>query len=659
MMLFVVSFTSNAMAAIVSCNPGTYWSGSYCATCTSQYYCEGFSNVNNPKRNYGRVRCPTGYRSGGMGLSVIDQCVLQTSAGRYIATAYSTSQTSCTAGYYCPAALVNYGSTGSRLPCTGATYSGSGASSCTNCPSGYTDNLEDGKTSSSECQIQTDAGTYLAYAYYTIINTCDSGYYCPAALINYGSTGNRIACPAGYTSGGTGLSAIDQCKIQTAGGTYIATPNVTYVTTCTAGYYCPSALVSYGSTGSILPCTGATYSGSGAASCTSCPSIYNANLTNNKTSSSQCQVQTTGGTYIATANASTLTMCTAGYYCPDTLINYGGTGTRNSCPAGYTSGGTGLSTLNQCALQTTAGRYIATANSTTQVICTAGYYCPAALIGYGNIGSIIQCTGATYSATGASICTNCPTDYTANTIAGKTDDSQCQIQTIDGTYISTAGSSTLTTCTAGYYCPSTLINYGVTGGAIECLAGTYSRGGNSTCTACTIGSYNTNNGENSCIACQDGTTTSTTGKTSCDAICSNNNNYDSSWANATWLSGSNTVNNLCSISGCFGGYYVAVDACDAVGTTYWSADGLITRTACDAGLTTIGFGAGADEAGDCGKVFNIGSNQVHLRSQKKTTPALYIQLNGSTYYGNMDTGQKGSIRANYNGIDYSIYDDSI
>lgn len=714
--LFVVAFTNSAYAARITCAAGTYWNGSACTTCSDQYYCTGFTR-NNPVVNYGRTLCPTGYRVGGTGLTARNQCKLQTTAGSYIATANSSTQSSCSYGYYCPAALVNYGSTGSRISCpsgytdgdmgassqdqcimwtydgeyvanaydttattcpagsycvseyinygntgsiqicTGATYSGSGAYACTACPTGYTANTTDGKTAASQCQIQTTDGNYIATANSATQTTCSAGYYCPAALINYGSTGTRTACPAGYTSGGTGISAQDQCKIQTAGGTYISVANSSTPTTCTAGSYCPAASIGYGSTGSIIQCTGATYSGSGASSCTTCPGSYTANTTAGKTAQNQCQIQTTAGNYIATANTSTQTICTAQYYCPAALVNYGSTGTRTLCPASYRSGGTGLTAQSDCKLQTTAGNYIATANSTTQTACTAGSYCPATLIGYGSTGSIIQCTGATYSGASASSCTTCPGSYTANTTAGKTANTQCQIQTTDGNYIATANTSTQTACTAGYYCPASLINYGSIGSRTQCLAGTYSTSSAAICTECTTGSYSAV-GASSCIACQGGTTTASSGMTSCDTNCSNNNEYDTSWATSIWNT-NNTMRNLCSVNGCSGGYYLATDSCVGVDVGYWSATGSITRTACSAGLTTIGYGPGADEAGDCGREFSVGSNNIHLRSVKKTTPSLYINLNGATYYGNMTTIETGKLRVNYGGTNYSLADDSM
>ena len=102
-----------------------------------------------------------------------------------------------------------------------------------------------------------------------------------------------------------------------------------------------------------------------------------------------------------------------------------------------------------------------------------------------------------------------------------------------------------------------------------------------------------------------------------------------------------------------------------VGVGYWGAGGTVSETAtlirtqCATGLTTIGSGAGADEAGDCGRVLNIGSQKIYLRSDKKTDRALNVDINGNVFYGNMSTTIDGPLKINYNGTTYSVYDDSM
>ena len=161
---------------------------------------------------------------------------------------------------------------------------------------------------------------------------------------------------------------------------------------------------------------------------------------------------------------------------------------------------------------------------------------------------------------------------------------------------------------------------------VECSAGTYSPGGDvHSCSACPTG-YDDN---------------PETGLTSAD---------------------------MCQIN-CPGGYYLAAanDAtCSEVSPGYWAAakvvnyGGTSTRTECASGLTTIGYGAGADEAADCGRVLHFGDDTLYLRSAKKTDHALHVGINGDVFYGNMGTDlSKGSLRIKLGDTTYSVYDDSM
>jgi len=111
--------------------------------------------------------------------------------------------------------------------------------------------------------------------------------------------------------------------------------------------------------------------------------------------------------------------------------------------------------------------------------------------------------------------------------------------------------------------------------------------------------------------------------------------------------------------GCSGGYYLDNGTCTAVGAGYWAPAGSSTRNACSAGLTTIGYGAGADESGDCGRILHFGNDKIYLRSAKETIPSLNINISGTTFYGNMTTDTKGSLRITSGGTKYSVYDDSM
>ncbi|MDE5615929.1 MAG: hypothetical protein K2I81_03805, partial [Alphaproteobacteria bacterium] len=99
-------------------------------------------------------------------------------------------------------------------------------------------------------------------------------------------------------------------------------------------------------------------------------------------------------------------------------------------------------------------------------------------------------------------------------------------------------------------------------------------------------------------------------------------------------------------------------SCASCGSGYYCTGGA-HRAACATGLTTIGYGAGADEAGDCGRVLHIGENKVYLRSTKKTTPSLNVKIGEQTFYGNMSTATKGTLRVTKDGTKYSVHDDSL
>ena len=129
-----------------------------------------------------------------------------------------------------------------------------------------------------------------------------------------------------------------------------------------------------------------------------------------------------------------------------------------------------------------------------------------------------------------------------------------------------------------------------------------------------------------------------------------------------------TSPDMCQIN-CPGGYYLAAanDAtCSEVSPGYWAAEKIVnygdtsTRTECASGLTTIGYGAGADEATDCGRVLHFGNDTLYLRSVKKTDHALHVGINGTVFYGNMGTDlSKGSLRIKLGDTTYSVYDDSM
>jgi len=173
-----------------------------------------------------------------------------------------------------------------------------------------------------------------------------------------------------------------------------------------------------------------------------------------------------------------------------------------------------------------------------------------------------------------------------------------------------------------------------TGGIAVCGADTYSAAGQSACTACLT-------------------------------------NYHTSGTSASAHNNKNDCKIVCN-----GGYYLKTandTTCTAVGAGKWAAASTVAQgsagsvNSCATGLTTVGYGPGADEAGDCGRVFHVGENVLYLRSDKKTTPAFNVKIGDTIYYGNasttetnMSNGTSKKMRVKkIDGTLYWIHDDSV
>jgi len=105
--------------------------------------------------------------------------------------------------------------------------------------------------------------------------------------------------------------------------------------------------------------------------------------------------------------------------------------------------------------------------------------------------------------------------------------------------------------------------------------------------------------------------------------------------------------------------------CVSVGTEFWNPTNYTyygsagIRNQCPDNLTTIGYGAGADDAGDCGKTLHIGKYTLHLRSHQLTHPSLAVQYDGRVLYGDMSSENRGHLRVEYKGSTYSVFNTDI
>ena len=456
---------------------GYYSTGGTSTTRTGQSQCTGATYCASGVRN----SCPGSYTANTTaGKTSASQCQISVSAGKYIATANSSTQSTCAAGRYKAAHTVNYGSTSSCSTCGAGTYSSSGAASCTAC-SGSTQyqNL----TGQSSCK------------------TVSAGYY-------KSSNSAQTQCPSGYRDG-AGAANINGCEMDVDAGHYVATANSSTQSTCAGGRYKAAHTVKYGSTSSCSTCGVGTYSSSGAASCTACSgSTQYQNLTGQsscKTVSSgyykssnsaqtqcpanyrdgtgaaninACKTSCAGGTYVATANAACTSVGT-GYYRAAHTVNYGSTSTRSQCPANYRDGAA-ASAQNGCKTSCAGGTYVATANAACTSVGT-GYYKGAHTVNYGSTSTRSQCPSGYRDGAGAANVNGCEMDVDA------------------GHYVATANSSTQSTCAGGRYKAAHTVKYGSTSSCSTCGVGTYSSSGAASCTACSGSTqYQNETGQTSC-----------------------------------------------------------------------------------------------------------------------------------------------------------------
>jgi hypothetical protein len=377
--------------------------------------------------------------------------------------------------------------------------------------------------------------------------------------------------------------------------------------------------------------------------------------------------------YYLTDKASSASTCTANYryyhsnlpcpegsYCPGAAavscssanpLNYTATLGLNNCETDttyYASSAEGADKIGKCYLTTTATKYVASAGE-GEVSCAAGGYCPGGTVVYYNTdggsatGGRTTCPAHSYCVAGVAAASSCATTNAKYTKSaeGSDDANDCYMVTTSTKYVKAAGAGEVT-CEAGAYCAggSTIYVGGsvsgrsTTGGISVCAANKYSNAGASSCSSCaTTNGYGNSGSAYSAHA----------GVTSCKVTCS-------------------------------GGTYVATSggACGNVGAGYYAPSHVVSQTVadtnrgtCPTGLTTIGYGTGADESGDCGRILHVGENHLYLRSDKKTTPSLNVKIGDTVFYGNMATSNKNmsngvnkSLKMKYGNTTYSVHDDS-
>ena len=667
---------------------GYYSTGGTSTTRTGQSQCTGATYCASGVRN----SCPGSYTANTTaGKTSASQCQISVSAGKYIATANSSTQSTCAAGRYKAAHTVNYGSTSSCSTCGAGTYSSSGAASCTacsgstqyqnltgqsscktvssgyykssnsaqaQCPSGYRDGA--GAANQNSCvgsftktgsqqtpSMQTGCVartlgtctpgtcTYTKQYSGTIVSdctptNCTKPQTCTSADDNYYLSGGSAAkCSSSYPySDGGNISSSYCYKYGTKTGSQVNGSVPTNCASVTSWNSCTPGTCQYkdynGATdGTCTPsnCTktpaavtaDAGYYDNGT-SCSACPSAYPNSADDNEGGISKCYMSVSGGKYVATANATSVSTCAAGTYKAAHTVYYGSTSSCSAC-----TGRTKYSAAGASACSTVGSGYYTTGCNTSGNNCTGQS----------------QCTGATYCSSGVQ--NNCPSGYTANTTAGKTAASSCQISCSGGTYVATANAA-CTSVGTGYYRAAHTVNYGSTstrtqcpanyrsgaaassesGCKTSCAGGTYVATAEAACTSVGTGYYRAAHTVNY---------GSTSTRTQCPA------NYRSGAA-ASSESGCKTS--------CAGGTYVATAeaACTSVGTGYYRAAHTVnygstsTRTQCPANYRS---GAAASSESGC-KTSCAGGTYVATAEAACTSVGTgYYRAAHSVSYGSTST----------------------
>ncbi len=536
------------------------------------------------------------------------------------------------------------------------------ATSCTACGAGKTNSGTANTSCSADCAAITGRATWAAPAW----SNNSVSNLCKAASCNanyYLTSGSCTACGTDYPYADAGSTSVNSCyknSTKYGGRNDAALPTGCAVQTqneCT-----------------LNSCIYRTYSNGTTSSCT----VSNCNNTHKACTSASTNY------YLASGVAKTCSSYSTSYPSSD-----GGNITSSSCYGTFSKSGnqvepaapavpSGCATRTYSTSACTPGtcNYTKYASGTIKTDCTPANCTKTATITGVTAGTNHYVSGIT--------CPACPTAYPSSD-GGSISDANCYVLKTNTGTINRANASCVTdsctyntcSCTPGtctwrdYYsaadttctpdncsCTNSVKSwtgnpgYYFNGSSMaKCDAGNY-------CAGFTVTSAPTNGvGQTVC-----GTNTySDAGAITCTA-CDTAHGYGNSGSTAA---NHNSVAS-CRVT-CAGGQYVASASagCVNVGAGYWGAGGTVAqnatlaRTACASGLTTIGYGRGADEAADCGRILHAGDRQIYLRSDKKTTPSLNVKIDDAVYYGNMTAGAlDGYLIIKDGDVTYRVHDDS-
>ena len=610
------------------------------STCATKYYkssnactlCSGLASGFYPNSNNGNS-------------SGTSACYTDSLSGQYIKAANDSTATDCTNWTYKGSHTVNYGSTSTCDAClaepsavSGVAWTKASGTKWTSYSSCVVSQTPANCASGSVKRTQTDASTWGSTTLASTLKS-NAGYY---------ASTSATAC----TAAGDGYYALAGATSQTACATGSYSTKSSASSSCTA---CPAGRTTSG-TGTKYNATAntacATTCGNASGVHTWASPSWSANTVANLCAVSKCNANTY---YTATTGSGYKNTCTS---CgSNSSTSAGNTSTTCTCTTGYTADGSvdGASTSTSgCSLISDiacAIGYYLPASSTTCSACTAGYWCPSSAKTYSYSSSSVQgrteCSAGTYQPdTGQTSCLSADAGYYVSGTA-KTEQTACT----GATYAANTGQSSCTACPTATNNASKATGYSYwnTGGTADhtTVKGCYVHYSNDT----------VNNGSASLYYCYADTDAATTGEYGVDGTSKGCWVYwdklmcDGGYYNKNYSTSSNydftnkTIANLKS------------NACISVGAGYWSADESLTRTACTSPLTTIGYGAGANEATDCGRKLHAGDNVIYLRSAERTSPSLRVMVGEDTFYGALSTSLSGALKVKNGSTEYSVVND--